>query len=153
MPPYKESPNSIMVNLIVPEDIFVNSIAFQSVSGAPTNFLRQKTFGFHPNRLQLGKFPLGVTNMNRLVDQVAIVTGGAAGIGGSASRRLAEEGAKVLIVDDSVSMRKLVQGTLIEAGHVSELEESIARFRDGGRDVVHKPALQEDMEEGEVELF
>ena len=42
---------------------------------------------------------MGVTNMNRLTDQVAIVTGGAAGIGGSTSRRLAEEGAKVLIVD------------------------------------------------------
>ena len=37
--------------------------------------------------------------MNRLVDQVAIVTGGAQGIGGATSRRLAEEGAKVLIAD------------------------------------------------------
>lgn len=37
--------------------------------------------------------------MNRLENQVAIVTGGASGIGGATSRRLAEEGAKVLIVD------------------------------------------------------
>jgi NAD(P)-dependent dehydrogenase (short-subunit alcohol dehydrogenase family) len=37
--------------------------------------------------------------MPRLVDQVAIVTGGAQGIGGATARRLAEEGAKVLIAD------------------------------------------------------
>ena len=34
--------------------------------------------------------------------------------------------ANVLIVDDSVSMRKLVQGTLIEAGHkVTEAEDGV----------------------------
>ena len=37
--------------------------------------------------------------MPRLVDQVAIVTGGAQGIGGATARRLAEEGARVLIAD------------------------------------------------------
>ena len=41
--------------------------------------------------------------MRRLEDQVAIVTGGAQGIGGAASRRLAEEGAKVLIADIDLS--------------------------------------------------
>lgn len=37
--------------------------------------------------------------MQRLVGQVAIVTGGAQGIGGATARRLAEEGASVLIAD------------------------------------------------------
>lgn len=37
--------------------------------------------------------------MQRLTGQVAIVTGGARGIGGATARRLAEEGARVLVVD------------------------------------------------------
>ena len=37
--------------------------------------------------------------MARLDGHVAIVTGGALGIGGAAARRLAEEGAKALIAD------------------------------------------------------
>lgn len=37
--------------------------------------------------------------MERLAGQVAIVTGGATGIGGATARRLAEDGAKVLIAD------------------------------------------------------
>ena len=37
--------------------------------------------------------------MQRLTGQVAIVTGGAQGIGGATARRLAEEGAGVLITD------------------------------------------------------
>jgi NAD(P)-dependent dehydrogenase (short-subunit alcohol dehydrogenase family) len=37
--------------------------------------------------------------MQRLTNQVAIVTGGAQGIGGATARRLAEEGARVLVAD------------------------------------------------------
>ena len=37
--------------------------------------------------------------MSRLAGHAAIVTGGALGIGGATSRRLAEEGASVLIAD------------------------------------------------------
>ncbi len=37
--------------------------------------------------------------MQRLSDRVAIVTGGAQGIGGASARRLAEEGARVLVAD------------------------------------------------------
>ena len=37
--------------------------------------------------------------MPRLAGQVAVVTGGAMGIGGATARRLAEEGARVLIAD------------------------------------------------------
>jgi len=56
--------------------------------------------------------------MQRLVDQVAIVTGGARGIGGATARRLAEEGARVLVVD--------VDG--------DEAQRNVARIRsDGGQ--------------------
>ena len=58
--------------------------------------------------------------MKRLVDQVAIVTGGAQGIGGATSRRLAEEGAKVLIADvDTATAEKNVE-TIRSAGNVAE---------------------------------
>ena len=40
--------------------------------------------------------------MGNLTDQVAIVTGGAQGIGGATSRRLAESGARILIADMDV---------------------------------------------------
>jgi NAD(P)-dependent dehydrogenase (short-subunit alcohol dehydrogenase family) len=41
--------------------------------------------------------------MQRLMNRVAIVTGGAQGIGGMTARRLAEEGARVLIADVDVA--------------------------------------------------
>ena len=37
--------------------------------------------------------------MERLIDKVAIVTGGGGGIGGATARALAREGASVLVVD------------------------------------------------------
>lgn len=54
--------------------------------------------------------------MQRLAGQVAIVTGGAQGIGGATARRLAEEGASVLIADVDRATA----------------EENVARIRDAG---------------------
>jgi NAD(P)-dependent dehydrogenase (short-subunit alcohol dehydrogenase family) len=62
--------------------------------------------------------------MQRLAGQVAIVTGGAQGIGGATARRLAEEGASVLIADrdDASAERNLATirgaGGIAEATHV-----------------------------------
>ena len=62
--------------------------------------------------------------MPRLAGQVAIVTGGAQGIGGATARRLAEEGASVLIADrdDASAARNLATirgaGGIAEATHV-----------------------------------
>ena len=56
----------------------------------------------------------------RLADRVAIVTGGAMGIGGATARRLAEEGARVLVVDvDEEAARRNV-GTIRSAGGTAE---------------------------------
>ena len=50
--------------------------------------------------------------MQRLKDQVAIVTGGAQGLGGAISRRLAEEGARVLLLDLIVLLHEGCGSTL-----------------------------------------
>ena len=54
--------------------------------------------------------------MMRPADQVAIVTGGAMGIGGATSRRLAEEGAKVLIADIDMDAAEANIKTIRSAG-------------------------------------
>jgi meso-butanediol dehydrogenase/(S,S)-butanediol dehydrogenase/diacetyl reductase len=61
------------------------------------------------------------TAMQRLAGQVAIVTGGAQGIGGAPARRLAEEGASGLIADrdDASAERNLV--TIRGAGGTAEV--------------------------------
>ena len=59
--------------------------------------------------------------MGRLQDRVAIVTGGAQGIGGATARRLAEEGARVLVVDVD---RETAEGNIARiraAGGTAEL--------------------------------
>lgn len=54
--------------------------------------------------------------MQRLKGQVAIVTGGAQGIGGATARRLAEEGARVLIADVDREMAEKNARTIQDAG-------------------------------------
>ena len=58
--------------------------------------------------------------MNRMVDRVAIVTGGAQGIGGAASRRLAEEGAKVLIADIDMDAAETNVTNIRSSGNMAE---------------------------------
>ena len=69
--------------------------------------------------------------MGRLDGQVAIVTGGAQGIGGAASRRLAEEGAKVLIADIDVDTADANVETIRNAGGTAEsLRADLSRHDD-----------------------
>ena len=58
--------------------------------------------------------------MNRLADRVAIVTGGAWGIGGATARRLAEDGAKVLIADIDMEAAATNVKTISSAGNTAE---------------------------------
>src|SRR5579884_4069462 len=58
----------------------------------------------------------GRDTMQRLAGQVAIVTGGAQGIGGATARRLAEEGASVLIADVDREMAEKNARTIRDAG-------------------------------------
>jgi NAD(P)-dependent dehydrogenase (short-subunit alcohol dehydrogenase family) len=59
--------------------------------------------------------------MPRLVDQVAIVTGGAQGIGGATARRLAEEGARVLIADVNGDEAGRNRDVIRQAGGTAEV--------------------------------
>src|SRR5262245_15527629 len=64
--------------------------------------------------------------MQRLADQVAIVTGGAQGIGGATARRLAEEGARVLIVDvDGPELERNLQRITSTGGVAASLVADI----------------------------
>ncbi len=58
--------------------------------------------------------------MKRLSDQVAIVTGGAMGIGGAAARRLAEEGARVLIADIDTEASSATVGAIRNEGGIAD---------------------------------
>lgn len=58
--------------------------------------------------------------MERLAGQVAIVTGGGTGIGGATARRLAEEGARVLIADINESLAKEQVDRILSSGGTAE---------------------------------
>lgn len=58
--------------------------------------------------------------MQSLHEQVAIVTGGGTGIGGATARRLAEEGARVLIADVGLENAEANVETIRQAGGVAE---------------------------------
>ncbi len=59
--------------------------------------------------------------MPRLAGQVAIVTGGGQGIGGATARRLAEDGASVLIADIDGDTAERNMGTIRAAGGEAEM--------------------------------
>ena len=62
--------------------------------------------------------------MERLAGQVAIVTGGATGIGGATARRLAEEGARVLIADINLQLANENVDRIKSAGGTAEVVET-----------------------------
>ncbi len=69
--------------------------------------------------------------MGRLEGQAAIVTGGAQGIGGSCARRLAEEGAKVLIADiDAAASEGNVETIRRQGGIAESIRADLGRHDD-----------------------
>jgi 3alpha(or 20beta)-hydroxysteroid dehydrogenase len=60
--------------------------------------------------------------MNRALGKTAIITGGASGIGAESARRLAEEGAKVVVADVNYSAAQKVADEIGESAHAVELD-------------------------------
>ena len=74
--------------------------------------------------------------MQRLKDQVAIVTGGASGIGGATCRRLAEDGARVLVTDIDIPAAEATAGKIREAGGTAEVLKADVGSHDDIRNMV-----------------
>ncbi len=69
--------------------------------------------------------------MGRLDGQAAIVTGGAQGIGGSCARRLAEEGARVLIADiDAAAAQANVAGIRARGGTAESINADLSQHQE-----------------------
>lgn len=70
-------------------------------------------------------------SMHRLTGHVAIVTGGARGIGGATARRLAEEGASVLVVDsDGEEAQRNVERIRSGGGEAEALTADVGTLED-----------------------
>ena len=77
--------------------------------------------------------------MDRLIDKVAIVTGGGGGIGGATARALAREGASVLVVDiDQAAAERVREGIAAAGGRalafqadLSDEDQVVAHDRGG----------------------
>ena len=78
----------------------------------------------------------------RLTDRVAIVTGGALGIGGATARRLAEEGAKVLVVDVDADAAGRNVDAIRALGGIAEALHSDVGTEDGVRAMVDRAVSQ-----------
>ena len=72
--------------------------------------------------------------MERLIDKVAIVTGGGGGIGGATARALAREGASVVVVDiDQSAADRVVKGIVGSGGNALAFQADLVRRRPGRR--------------------
>jgi NAD(P)-dependent dehydrogenase (short-subunit alcohol dehydrogenase family) len=76
--------------------------------------------------------------MRRLAGQAAIVTGGAQGIGGATARRLAEEGASVLIADVDLEAAERNAASIRAAGGVVAVTRADVAIHDDVRAVVEQ---------------
>ena len=101
--------------------------------------------------------------MQQLLDKVAIITGGASGIGEATARALAAAGAMAIIADIDIGGARQVAQDIGSAGHKAEAFEldigdhpAIARFTDrviakhGGIDVVVNNAVRTDAADKKV---
>jgi len=79
--------------------------------------------------------------MERLANHVAIVTGGAQGIGGATARRLAEEGARVLVVDiDGDEAQRNVERIRTAGGTAEALQADVGTL--GGVEAMVQHAVE-----------